>query len=110
MGNKLEGKKSLKEISSENLNSKENSKFSTPKKLNKSQNSQNDILEKSPDSNLKKKDSLLLYSEEKLFENFENTNIYGLRLDSDPETREYFYDCPNCGKLLLDKGILKEIK
>ena len=103
MGNKLEGVKSLKEISSDTV--KENSKFSTPKKINKSQN---DIIEKSPNFNLRKKDSL--YSEEKLFENFENSNIYGLRLDSDPESREYFYNCPECDKLLLDKGILKEIK
>ena len=63
---------------------------------------------KSPYLNLKKKD--LLYSEEKLFENYENTNIYGMRLDSDPEIREYYFDCPKCGKLLLDKGIHKEIK
>ena len=33
-----------------------------------------------------------------------------MRLDSDPEYREYYFDCPECGKLLLDKGLQKEIK
>ena len=119
MGNKL-GKenKCINEIYNDS-----EIKYSTPKKINKSltQNDNhynlnenineiniNNLTNKSPDFNLKKRDSL--YSEEKLFENYENSNIYGMRLDSDPEIREYYFDCPKCGKLLLDKGINKEIK
>lgn len=34
-----------------------------------------------------------------------DTEIFGYRLDSDPEDREYFVNCPNCSALLLDNGI-----
>lgn len=60
MGNKLEGEK-------------ENSKFSTPKKLNRSSN---EIINRGSDISLRKKEGL--YSEEKLFENFES--IYKIKL------------------------------
>ncbi len=33
-----------------------------------------------------------------------------MRLDSDPEDRQFFFNCPSCDKLLLDKGLNKEIK
>lgn len=56
------------------------------------------------------KDSL--FAEDKLFENFESkfftnlsdTSIFGMRLDSDPEDREYYLNCVNCSKLNLDDG------
>jgi hypothetical protein len=58
-----------------------------------------------------------LFSEEKLFENYDSisylivdTNIYGYRLHSDPEERNYYLNCINCGKLNLDTGITNEIK
>lgn len=57
MGNKLEAEK-------------QNSNFSTPTKVNKSQN---DLMNKSADLSLRKSG---LYSEEKLFENFESKNFF----------------------------------
>ncbi len=39
-----------------------------------------------------------------------DSNIFGLRLDSDPEEREYYLKCPLCDKLLLDNGLSKEIE
>jgi len=33
-----------------------------------------------------------------------------MRLDSDPEFREYYLNCPLCGKLILDNGLYKEIE
>ena len=72
-------------------------------------------------SNIKNKNNSAqkdgLYAEDKLFENFDSkdliinldSNIFGVRLDSDPEMREFYLNCPQCGKLILDKGLSKEI-
>lgn len=59
-----------------------------------------------------------LFNEEKLFEHYESiyyfkpldTNIYGYRLNSDPEERNYYLNCTKCGKLNLDTGTSNEIK
>jgi len=38
-----------------------------------------------------------------------DSNIIGIRLDSDPEDRDFYVNCPECGKLNLDKGLHKEL-
>lgn len=30
-----------------------------------------------------------------------------MRLDSDAEDREFYVNCPECGKFILDKGLTK---
>ena len=83
-------------------------------KLGKEKENKNRI---SREENLRQKDGL--YSDKRVFRDYESkenfnklkdTKIFGMKLDSDPERREYYYTCINCGKLLLDKGIKKELK
>ena len=39
-----------------------------------------------------------------------DTEIFGYRVDSDPEEREYYISCPFCKKIQLDNGICTSIK
>jgi hypothetical protein len=39
-----------------------------------------------------------------------DTSIFGYRLDTDPEDREYYINCPFCGKLNLDRGLAKNLQ
>ena len=39
-----------------------------------------------------------------------DTSIFGYRLDTDPEEREFYVNCSNCGHLVLDNGLSKHIK
>ena len=39
-----------------------------------------------------------------------DTEIFGYRVDSDPEEREYYISCPFCKKTQLDNGICTSIK
>ena len=38
-----------------------------------------------------------------------DTEIFGYKLDSDPEEREFYVSCPYCEKLEIDNGINREI-
>lgn len=38
-----------------------------------------------------------------------DTSIFGFRLDTDPEDREFYLNCPFCSKLNLDSGLTKTI-
>jgi hypothetical protein len=40
---------------------------------------------------------------------FIDTSIFGFRLDTDPEDREFYLNCPFCGKLNLDTGLGKAL-
>lgn len=43
-------------------------------------------------------------------ESFQNKEIYGYHLNSDPDSRDYFIKCPNCQKILVDNGINENIE
>ena len=40
---------------------------------------------------------------------FEN-EIYGYHLSIEPETRDYYFKCPHCQKIIVDNGICESIE
>ena len=41
--------------------------------------------------------------------NFEN-EIYGYHLSVEPESRDYYFKCPHCQKIIVDNGICETIE